>query len=166
MIIVCPLHRAPALAAEHKVSAAISLLSPDTPFPTFASLASQQHLRLSLHDITAVTPDLREPQNNDAVKLMRFIEKWDRAAPMLIHCWAGVSRSTAAAYIAMCMLRDENEDALAQELRDASPSATPNRLLVTYVDHMLGREGRMIKAIERIGRGADAFEGNVFELTV
>ena len=84
---------------------------------------------------------------------------------MLIHCWAGISRSTAAAYTALCMLRpDSDEEALARELRAASPSATPNRLIVSLADDILGRDGRMVKAIAGIGRGADAFEGTPFIL--
>jgi predicted protein tyrosine phosphatase len=31
-------------------------------------------------------------------------------------------------------------------------------------DDVLGREGRMVKAIGKIGRGADAFEGTPFVL--
>ena len=59
---------------------------------------------------------------------MRFLKEWDRKRPMLIHCWAGISRSTAAAYTALCLFRPQaDEEELAWELRTASPSATPNR---------------------------------------
>ena len=100
-------------------------------------------------------------------KLLGFIRAWDKSAPLLIHCWAGISRSTAAGYIATCLLqpqRDEMELALA--LREASPSATPNPMLVALADEALAREGRMVAAIRRIGRGADAFEGLPFALTL
>jgi predicted protein tyrosine phosphatase len=100
----------------------------------------------------------------DAERLVTFIRGWDQSAPMLIHCWAGISRSTASAFTAMCMVRDEPEDKLAWELRDASPSATPNRLLVSYVDQLLGRDGRMVEAIDAIGRGTEAFEGTPFQI--
>jgi predicted protein tyrosine phosphatase len=84
---------------------------------------------------------------------------------MLIHCWAGISRSTAAAYTALCLFRPQaDEETLAQELRAASPSATPNRLIVSLADEVLGRQGRMVKAVAGIGRGADAFEGTPFIL--
>jgi len=85
---------------------------------------------------------------------------------MLIHCWAGISRSTAAAYTALCMLEpDASEQDLAWRLREASPSATPNRLIVSFTDQILGRRGRMLAAVDRIGRGAEAFEGKPFILT-
>ena len=164
MIIVCPLHAAPGLVTTSKASHAISLLSPETPFPVFRELTSDRHLKLTLHDITAPSPGLNAPAANDAQRLVAFIEDWDGVAPMLIHCWAGISRSTASAFTAMCMMRDEPEDVLAWELRNASASATPNHLLIAHVDKILGRNGRMVTAINAIGRGAEAFEGIPFEL--
>jgi predicted protein tyrosine phosphatase len=166
VIIVCPLHAAPSLVKSSKASHAISLLSPETPWPEFPTLLPERHLRLSLHDIAVALPGMNAPHMNDAQKLVRFIEDWDRVAPMLIHCWAGISRSTASAYTAMCMMRDEPEDDLAWELRTASPSATPNPLLISHVDTLLGRKGRMVEAIKAIGRGEEAFEGKPFEIKI
>jgi predicted protein tyrosine phosphatase len=162
-LVVCSLEAAPRLAMEHKPSHVISLLSPESQWPVFAGV---DQLRLSLNDIVMVTPGLVAPGINDASRLVSFIHAWDRKQPMLIHCWAGISRSTAAAYSAMCVLRGESEDDLAQELRALSPSATPNRLLIKHVDALLGRDGRMSAAIERIGRGADAYAGEPFEVRV
>jgi predicted protein tyrosine phosphatase len=170
LIIVCPLHAAPALVLSSKASHAISLLSPESVWPEFPSLQPQRHLKLSLHDITAHSPGLSAPGANDAQRLVDFIgawRAWDGDAPMLIHCWAGISRSTASAFTALCMARpDEDEMDLAQELRDASPSATPNALLVSHVDAILGRGGRMTEAVKSIGRGQDAYEGVPFRLKV
>jgi len=86
-------------------------------------------------------------------------------APLLIHCYAGISRSTAGAYIIASALNptlDESE--LARTVRSLSPSATPNIRLVALADEILDRQGRMVSAIRAIGRGADAFEGEVFSL--
>ena len=92
-----------------------------------------------------------------------FFDEWDRGQPMLIHCWAGISRSTAAAYTAMCMVRPKaDEEQLALELRALSPTATPNRLIVSHTDALLGRGGRMVKAVDAIGKGAEALEGTPF----
>jgi predicted protein tyrosine phosphatase len=166
MIIVCPLHAAPALVQSSKASHAISLLSPETAFPNFITLPAERHLKLSLHDIAEHLPGMDAPRMTDAERLIEFIQDWDTVQPMLIHCWAGISRSTASAYAAMCMLRKESEEHLAWELRTASPSATPNPLLIEHVDALLGRNGRMIAAIKAIGRGAEAFEGKPFRLAV
>ena len=88
-----------------------------------------------------------------------------RNDPLVIHCHAGVSRSTAAAFIIACALapsRPENE--IADTIRRASHTATPNRRMVAIADAMLKRDGRMVAAIERIGRGSECYEGVPFVL--
>jgi predicted protein tyrosine phosphatase len=84
---------------------------------------------------------------------------------MVVHCFAGISRSTASAYVAACTLnpaRDEMQ--IAQALRQASPTATPNARIVALADKLLKRQGRMIRAIQAIGPGAMASEGTPFRL--
>jgi predicted protein tyrosine phosphatase len=99
--------------------------------------------------------------------LLSFVSQWDRKQPIVVHCFAGISRSTAAAFIMLCALRPEKgEDEIALRLRLASPSATPNIRLVGFADRLLEREGRMIAAIEAIGRGEAVFEGAPFVLPV
>lgn len=167
MIIVTSLREAPVQLAHHGASHAISILSPDTPHPDFSALGQGKHLRLAFHDVAEDVPGLEGPRLSDVKRLVDFIAAWDQKAPLLIHCWAGISRSTAAAYTALCMLRaGEDEQALASELREQSPSATPNRLIVSQADALLGRGGRMVSAISAIGRGADAFEGRPFILRI
>ncbi len=165
MIIVCPLNKVQPLVDKHRVGHVISLLGPDTPRQSFTGIGSDRHLWLSCHDIIQEADGFTLPQATDAEKLVSFLKGWDRSSPMLIHCWAGISRSTAAAYTAMCFFRPEaDEEELAWQLREASPSASPNRLIVSFTDAVLGREGRMVRAIDKIGRGADAFEGTPFFL--
>ena len=165
MIIVCGLNAAQNQIDFHKAKSVISILGPETPHRNFTGIDRTAHLRLTFNDINAATPGLIAPHSRDAEKLVSFIERWDRENPLLIHCWAGISRSTASAFTALCILRPEaDEMELAQELRAASPSATPNRLFTAQVDQLLGRKGRMLKAVESIGRGANAYEGQPFVL--
>jgi predicted protein tyrosine phosphatase len=167
MIVVTSLRECQTQLQAHGAARAISILSPETPHPTFSGLREGQHLRLAFHDVVSDGAGLTGPSLRDAERLVDFIRKWDRSSPMLIHCWAGISRSTASAYAAMCLLRPgEDERDLAFELREASPSATPNRLIVSQVDQLLGRGGRMVEAVSAIGRGADAFEGRPFVVKV
>lgn len=133
--------------------------------PTFETVEGDNHLKLSFNDISVPRDGFVPPGNNDIVTFVEFVRDWDQAAPMVIHCWAGISRSTAGAFIARCVLApDEDEFELAKKLRAASPSATPNWLMVALADEHLGRDGRMSDAVTSIGRGADAWEGNVFQL--
>lgn len=165
MIIVCPLSQVQRLVDEHGARDVVTLLAPDTPHTTPKGVSPERHLKLYFHDIVQEFDGHRAPNAADAAKLIGFLESWTRKTPMLIHCWAGISRSTAAAFVASCMFRPYTDEMqIADELRAASPSATPNRLIVSLADNALGRQGRMVRAIESIGRGADAFEGKPFTL--
>jgi predicted protein tyrosine phosphatase len=160
---ISSLAEAPRLAEKHGVSRVVSLLSPYDTFPTFSSVGADCHLTVPIHDIAEDIGDWRAPGASDAEKLIRFVETWDRAQPILIHCWAGISRSTASAFITACVHNpktDENE--IARTLREASPTAFPNPRLVAHADAMLGRNGRMSKAVAAIGRGAIAEEAVPF----
>lgn len=163
MIIVCGLHVAQSQIDLHGAKSVIGILGPETPHPNYNGIDS--HLKLTFNDINAETPGLISPREQDAKRLISFIEKWDQKHPILIHCWAGISRSTASAFAALCILRPEDDEMeLAHMLRAASPSATPNRLITAQVDHLIGRKGRMLKAVETIGRGQNAYEGKPFIL--
>jgi predicted protein tyrosine phosphatase len=84
---------------------------------------------------------------------------------LLVHCWAGISRSTAAAYILLCeKLGPGSEFEVARALRERAPHASPNRLIVQLGDEVMGRNGRMVSAIESIGRGTILAEGCCVEL--
>src|SRR6185312_10381468 len=97
--------------------------------------------------------------------LLEFGRDWNASAPMLVHCWAGISRSTAAAFILACDRAGAgSETALAQTLRARAAHAAPNRLMVQIGDDLLGRRGKMVDAVDAIGRGAIATEGVRFEL--
>ena len=53
---------------------------------------------------------------------------------------------------------------IARALRDASPTATPNIRIVSLADRMLGRNGRMVAAIQAIGPGMAAYSSEPFRL--
>ena len=105
------------------------------------------------------------PEEAHVADLLKFVRRWDRRAPLVVHCFAGISRSTASAYASVCALNPHRDEAsIAQALRRASPTATPNIRIVSLADRLLQRDGRMIAAIETIGRGEIALEGEPFRL--
>jgi len=164
-IYVAPLSLVEVTVAEAKVSHLVTLINGETNIPTPPGIGPDRHLRLSMNDICEPQPGLVLPHLSHVADLITFTRDWDRQAPLLIHCWAGISRSTAAAFIALCALnREGSEVELAWALRQASPTAYPNRLLVALADEALRRNGRMIMAIEDIGRGQIAEEADVFAL--
>ena len=97
--------------------------------------------------------------------IIAFGAEWREAEPLLVHCWMGISRSTAAALIIACAANPARDEAeIAQALRAASPTATPNRLIVSLADEQLGRQGRLIAAAASIGQGEYAYRGKAFTL--
>jgi predicted protein tyrosine phosphatase len=69
--------------------------------------------------------------------------------------------------VSVCALNPASEErAIATALRRASPTATPNVRIVALADHLLGRRGRMVAAVEAIGQGALASEAEPFRLAV
>jgi predicted protein tyrosine phosphatase len=165
MIHVCSLARLEETVARTGARRVVSLVNAATPMRLPASIGRDNHLFLAMNDIVEATPGMTPPGETHVSTYLDWLRDWDRADPMVVHCFAGISRSTAAAYVAICALdpsRDEEE--LARTLRERAPSATPNRLLVDIADRLLGRDGRMTRAIAGIGRGADAFEGTPFML--
>lgn len=161
---VCPLSRVDQVVASSGAGALVSLLSPGSEAPRPQTIAPERHLQLGLHDIFAPRDGHTPPAQSHVESLLDFIARWDRARPLVIHCYAGVSRSTAAAFIALCALTGREESEIARELRRRSPSATPNPRLVAIADDFLRREGRMVSAVAAIGRGADCFEGEIFSM--
>jgi len=84
---------------------------------------------------------------------------------MVIHCYAGISRSTASAFMAACALNPHrDETSIARQMRSASPSAYPNRLIVTLADRLLGRNGRMVRALDAMGPSNMSIEGKPFRV--
>lgn len=158
-IIVCPLSRAPALARERGPSRIVSLLDPGTPFPHIETHLPDRHLRISVHDIEAQIDGQDFPGEAHMRDILSFVQGWERDAPILIHCYAGISRSTATAFITACAHNPQADEAgIALALRAASPTASPNRRFVALADAALNRNGRMVAAIEAIGRGASWLE--------
>ena len=163
-LIVAPLHEAAGLVARHQPSHLISLASPgqvDAPL----TKAPPHRLDLRFNDIVEPRESLTPPTEADVAALLAFAASWDGTRPLMVHCWAGVSRSTAAAYVIACARTARGrEEAWAARLRDAAPTATPNALIVAHADRLLDRDGAMIRAVEAIGRGAETDWGAPFEL--
>jgi predicted protein tyrosine phosphatase len=162
---VCSLALIAETVAKTGARSLVTLLSPGTDIERPIGIRPERHLYLAVSDIVEPTPGQVLADAAHLDELLGFVHAWDRTAPMLIHCFAGVSRSTAAAYIAACALEPKRDEfAIAQALRAASPTASPNARLVALADDKLGRRGRMSEAIAGIGRGDACFEGTPFTL--
>ena len=167
---VCPLSRLPETLAVSGASHLVTLAtlgSPGLAVERPEIIAPEHHLRVGFSDIVAPLEGHLPPTDAHVRAVLDFAAAWNRERPLLLHCYAGISRSTAAAYAVACALAPQRDEAeWARELRRLAPSATPNRLFVEIADDLLGRRGRMKAAIAAIGRGAEAFEGTPFRLAL
>jgi predicted protein tyrosine phosphatase len=164
---VCSLDRIGAAVAETGARSLVTLLSKGTLVTRPPAIAAERHLYIAMSDIIDPVEGHILPAERHVHMLLKFVGDWDQAEPLLIHCFAGVSRSTAAAFITVCALnprRDEGE--IARAIRAASPTATPNARLVSVADEILGRSGRMTEAVAAIGRGQDCEVGVPFALEI
>jgi len=165
MIHVCSLTRLHRTVIETRATHVVTLMKDIHMVQRPASIAADRHLLLDMDDIAEPLDGYRAPAEEHLTDLLRFVRDWDRSAPLVVHCYAGISRSTAGAFVTACALNPHRDEAgIAQALRRASPTASPNPRIVSLADGMLGRKGRMVTAIAAIGRGAEATEAHPFRL--
>ena len=165
MIHVCPLSLLHKTVDSTGARHVVSLLGDEAAIERPPAVIEENHLWLRLHDISSPADGYIMPQEAHVADLLAFVRRWDRRAPLVVHCYAGISRSTASAFASVCALNpDRDEESIALALRRASPTATPNMRIVSLADRLLGRGGRMVEAIESIGRGHFASEAAPFQL--
>jgi predicted protein tyrosine phosphatase len=165
MIHVCSLARLHDTVQQTGALHIVTLLKDTDRVERPDHILESNHLVLGMDDITSPTDGYVTPCEDHVGRLISFVRGWNRARPLVVHCFAGISRSTAGAYVAACALNaGRSELAIARDLRSASATATPNARIVSLADRMLGRNGRMVTAIESIGRGIVAYEANPFSL--
>jgi predicted protein tyrosine phosphatase len=167
-ILVSPLSHVAELIARRRPDRVISVLDPGGPFPELGPSYAGRHLRLAFHDIhsRALGFILASPEHIAA--LLAFLDQSDPGESLLVHCRAGIARSTATAFIAACHRNPHaSELDIALELRRLAPHARPNERVVELADAAMDRRGRMLAAITETGGAVEWFglpEGLPFEL--
>jgi predicted protein tyrosine phosphatase len=144
---------------EHRaagVTHVLSILDPDWPDPPdFAGFAPHRRLALRFHDIIEPTPGRYAPSRADVERLLAFgRELGDPAGShLLVHCHAGVSRSTAAAALILAQAYPGRPagEALDRVAR-MRPRAWPNLRILELGDALLGRDGEIVAAASAIYR--------------
>jgi predicted protein tyrosine phosphatase len=135
----------------------LSILDPDWPDPeAFADYAPHRRLALRFHDVIEPGPGRLAPTRDDVSRLLAFGRELDRDAPgnhLLVHCHAGVSRSTAAAVL---ILAQAHADRPARDALDTvsrmRPRAWPNLRMLEFGDALLGRDGEIVAAVAAVYR--------------
>jgi len=167
MLHVCSLAALPETVKVTRASHVLTVMANVEQVQRPASVLPANHLKISMDDITEHMDGFVAPSEDHVERVLAFVRGWDRAAPLVVHCYAGISRSTASAFAAACMLNPHKDEvAIARQIRAASPIAQPNRLIVGLADRMLGRDGRMLRALDEMGPGSMMVEGRPFRVEI
>ena len=149
-IYVSSLADMPGLVRRFGVRDLVSIIQPDAQPPTPPGIEPERHYRCAVHDIVEHRPGEVLPQADHIEALVKFLRTWDGEAPLLTHCHAGVSRSSAVALIAHVLQTGDPAHSV-KALRKASRYAWPNRRIVALADSIMGFDGALVDARENMG---------------
>src|SRR5260221_11312191 len=127
-LLVAPLSSLADALDAHAPSHLISLLSPEHMIETPAGFPAAMHLKLGINDIVDPLEGTAPPAREHVDELLAFARGWDAKQPLLIHCWAGISRSMASAYTILCdRLGPGCQIQIARAIRDGATRTQANR---------------------------------------
>ena len=165
-IYITGLEDMPKAVRAYGVRHLISILQNEFQPPTPAGIDANRHHRCVIHDIVLPSPGETLADVRHMRELIAFLTSWDGESPLLVHCMAGVSRSTAVALIAHAM-RSGDPAASAAALRLAAPYAWPNTRLVELADELLDLDSALVLARASMGAATAAkVPGQVAMLSV
>lgn len=133
---------------ETGASHVLSILDPDHPVPeAFGRFGEHEKLELRFHDIIEDLPGMEPPRDADVASVLGFGSGLRPDDHLLVHCHAGISRSTASMVLILAQaLPDVAGHDIMQEVLRIRPKAWPNLRIIEIGDAMLGRQGEMIAA--------------------
>lgn len=132
----------------------LSILDPEEPDPdAFVGYPAHERVTLRFHDIIEPIDGMVAPQPEHVAAVLRLGRELgpDGLATLLIHCHAGVSRSTAAAAMLLAQAHpDVDEASLFRHIEQARPQAWPNSRMMRFADEQLGRGGRLTAGLRTL----------------
>ena len=131
----------------------ISLLGVEGTAARPDGVLPENHLSLAVDDIAMDIAGYAAPGRRHVEELIAFARDWQRQGPIICHCYAGISRSSAAAMILLALYNPGREREAAVRLRAAGEHIQPNRLIIRHADDLLGLDGALIDAVQAIGPG-------------
>jgi len=141
---------------EARVTHVLSILDPGWPEPeVLGAFDPHRRLELRFHDVIEAGPGWIAPERLDVEQLLSFGRDLTeaRGTHLLVHCHAGVSRSTAAATLILAQARpDRPAEELLQAVVRQRSHAWPNLRILELGDALLDRRGEIVDAARAIYR--------------
>ncbi len=147
--------------ADHsgaRVSHVLSILDPEWPAPeVFGTFGEHEKLELRFHDVIEESPGMVVPRPVHVEQLLEFGRKLDLEpvtdAHLLVHCHAGVSRSSASMALLIAQaVPDRPGKAIFEDILQIRPQIWPNLRIVEMGDRLLGRDGDLIAGAHGVYR--------------
>ena len=156
VLTVCGVEELPEHAASN-VTHVLTLIDPGWPdIEAFQAFDDHHRKIMRFHDIIDPAEGKIMPTPEHVAEILHFGEELAASRDaredghLLVHCYMGVSRSTAAMLSLLAQVHpDESEERLFERLQEIRPRAWPNSLMVGYADEQLGRGGRLVEALKR-----------------
>ena len=132
------------------VSHVLSIIDTNEPRPpALDAYAVIDHELIRFDDVVAEYPGFEACTQAHIEKVLAFGERV-HARPdghVLVHCHAGISRSTAAAAILMSQNAPGHEEEAFLKLLDLRKHGWPNTRMVEFADTLLKRDGAMLRGL-------------------
>ena len=126
--------------------------------PTCLPDTRRNVLYLTFDDVEHKAHGEKPPKTEDILKILEFTKNNTAAPSILVHCRAGVSRSTATAVIMHMFWLGRGNEQQALDLVSNSISDRvihPNVLMIKLADEIMGCGGRLIKVVDDFNTKVD-----------
>ena len=137
------LYKAP-LAAATRI---VSILDPSEPQPVELGGHEAKTLTLRFDDVVGDRDGFVKPEREHVAALLEFDREANSEDPLVVHCHAGLSRSTAALVTLLAQRRPGAAAAAFAELRAVRPRSWPNYRMIAFADDVLGTRGALSREL-------------------
>lgn len=146
---ICGLDELPRRRRDLRFTHILSLLDPDWPDPEpLAHYPAERRMVLRFHDVIGPSLGMNPPEPAHVEALLAFGRSLSDPADLLVHCHAGISRSTAAMAALLAQAHPlADEASVLRHIARIRPQAWPNSKMIAFADDLLGRKGRLNEAL-------------------